>query len=162
MSRIIGPLSNSVDQQVDELMAGLGEGSHHSGEVQRTSEQVGPRIIGPLANSVDQQVDELMGGLGGGSNSNHSDEDESFETFGGGTGFAAGHALMDPKKFLKRQRIAYTVTVGNYRVKVDVGKNAFASAVHRHQSQVAGTRLTAAVTSPSASVTAAPFEVNRD
>ena len=144
MSRIIGPLSNSVDQQVDEVMAGLGEGPHHSNEGQRTSEQAMPRIIGPLSNSVDQQVDELMAGLGEGSH--HSDEDESFETFTGGTGFGAGHGLMDPKKFLNRPRHAYTVTVGDYR----------------HQSQVAGTRLTAAVTTPSASVKAAPFEVTRD
>ena len=101
---MIGPLPNSLEQQVDELMAGSGEGSHHSGEAQRTSEQVGPQIIGPLSNSVEQQVDEVMACLGGGSNSNHSDEDESFETFGGGVGQFAGHGLMNPKKFLKRPR----------------------------------------------------------
>ena len=162
MSRIIGPLSNSVDQQVDELMAGLGEGSHHSGEAQRTSEQVGPQIIGPLSNSIEQQVDEVMAGLGGGSNSNHSDEDESFETFRGGVDQGGGgHALMNPKKFLKRPRAAYTVTVGNCRVKIDIAKRCFYIHDSPHQSQVARTRLTAAVASPSVSVTAAPLKKKR-
>lgn len=116
----IGPLPNSVDQQVDDVMAGLGMDSPYSDEDRSMSKQAMAAFIGPLSTSVDQQVDEVMAGLG--MDPPHSDEVESFETFTGGVGYGGGYGLMKPKKLLERPRRSYDVTVGGYTVRVDVKK----------------------------------------
>ena len=135
MAAFTGPLSNSVDQQVDELIAGLGADPSHK----KASERAFVAFIGPLPNSVDQQVDELMANLGKklshndapeqamvaevtaglgsdeviadlGSDSPHSDEEESFDKYTGGVGFERGYGLMNLKTFLRRFRRAYNVS----------------------------------------------------
>ena len=103
-----------------------------------TSQQAMVAFIGRLSNSVDQQVDAVMAGLG--MDSPHSDEAESFEAFPGGVRYGPGYALMSMKKFFKRPRRSYDVTVGGYTVRVDVAKSASLSAVPRHPSLVAGIR----------------------
>ena len=147
MAAFTGPLSNSVDQQADELIAGLGADPSHK----KASERAFVAFTGPLSNSVDQQVDELMANLGKqpshndapeqamvaevtaglgsdevmtdlGSDSPHSDEEESFDKYTGGVGFELGYGLMNIKKLLSRPMGAYNVTVGRRRVHVDPAK----------------------------------------
>ena len=55
MAAFIGPLSNSFDQQVDELIAGLRTEPSHK----KAPERVLVAFIWPLSSSADQQVDEL-------------------------------------------------------------------------------------------------------
>ena len=77
-------------------------------------------FIGPLSNCGDQQIAELQAGLG--MESPRSDEEESFERFPGGVGYGRGYGFMKPKKFLKRPRRSYGVTVGGYTVHIGVQK----------------------------------------
>ena len=127
MAAFIGPLSNSFDQQVAELIAGLGTEPSHK----KAPERVLVAFIGPLSNSADQQVDELIANLGKqlshndapeqamvaevtaglgsdevmadlGSDSPHSDEEESFDKYTGGVGFERGFRLMNIKRFLTK------------------------------------------------------------
>ena len=145
MAAFIGPLSNRVDQQVDELIAGLGADPSRK----KAPDRVLVAFIGPLSNSVDQQVDELMANLGKqlshndapeqamvaevtaglgsdevmtdlGSDAPRTDEEESISGYTAGVGFGQGYGSMNSNVFLRRWRREYNVSYRRSQVRTGI------------------------------------------
>ena len=95
----IGPLSNSADQQVDELIANLGKQLSHNDAPEQA-------MVAEVTAGLGS--DEVMTDLG--SDSPHSDEEESFGKYTGGVGFGQGYGSMNSKMFLRRFRREYNVS----------------------------------------------------